>query len=82
MIEENVSAEAEFKDVQPYRAAAIRNRAISAENLPKHLDKVSATVAEIMRVEASISRSLLNKWVGSVREWIGEALRGEAARIL
>ena len=62
-IEENVSAEAEFKDVQPYRAAAIRNRAISADNLPKHLDKVSATVAEIMRVEAPISRSLLNKRV-------------------
>ena len=62
-IEENLHEESAFQAVQPYRAAAIRNRAISAENLPKHLDKVCNTVSEIMRVEAPISRNLLGKRV-------------------
>ena len=62
-IEDNVHEESAFQAVQPYCAAAIRNRAISAENLPKHLDKVCNTVSEIMRVEAPISRNLLGKRV-------------------
>ena len=63
ILEENISEENAFEAVQPYRAAAIRNRAVSAENLPRHLDKVSNTVSEIMRIEAPISRNMLNKRV-------------------
>ena len=62
-LEDNVRDESAFSPVQPYRAAAVKNRAVSAENLPRHFDKLCNTVSEIMRVEAPVSRSLLNKRV-------------------
>lgn len=52
-----------FVPVQPYMAAKVKNRAVAAANLPKHYDKVCNTVAEILRIEAPVSRSLLTKRV-------------------
>ena len=62
-LEDNVRDESAFSPVQPYCAASVKNRAVSAENLPRHFDKLCNTVSEIMRVEAPVSRSLLNKRV-------------------
>ncbi|MBR1483825.1 MAG: DUF3320 domain-containing protein [Ruminococcus sp.] len=63
LLESNGTEPQAFQPVQPYRAAAIKNRAVSAENLPRHLDKVAHTVSEIMRIEAPISRNMLTKRV-------------------
>lgn len=62
-VEENVSESRTVSPVQPYRVSSVKNRAVAAENLPRHLDKVRNTIAEIIRIEAPISRNALTKRV-------------------